>query len=119
MNLMRLLTTIPGKRPAPSYYLTEAWRAVAHLERVDCNFTCQCCLGRGYQVHHMTYVRCPGKEKSNDLCVLCEACHRAVHFSKAMAIVRYETGHFLHSPPPVGRPLLASKTRLKVVRGKK
>lgn len=43
---------------------------------------CYCCnqiqIGTIIHIHHVTYVRI-GKEKNNDLQVLCEICHNRVH----------------------------------------
>lgn len=67
--------------PYPDYLRTQEWaeRRRGALRRAD--HACQTCGGGGrLHVHHRTYER-RGEERPDDLLVLCEDCHLAVHTS--------------------------------------
>jgi HNH endonuclease len=67
--------------PYPDYLQTPEWaeRRRAALSRAE--QACQTCGGHGrLHVHHRTYER-RGEEWADDLVVLCEDCHLAVHVS--------------------------------------
>lgn len=63
------------------YVLTpsEAWQRKCQRAYQRYGRTCQACRVRAaVQVHHMTYKRL-GREKLEDLRVLCDTCHRCMH----------------------------------------
>jgi hypothetical protein len=68
--------------PYGEYLRTSEWseRRRGALRRAD--YSCEACGGHGsgLHVHHRTYDR-RGEEKPDDLIVLCEDCHLAVHTS--------------------------------------
>ena len=67
--------------PYTEYLLTPEWaeRRRGALQRAG--HACQTCGGHGrLHVHHRTYER-RGQESVDDLIVLCEECHLAVHVS--------------------------------------
>jgi hypothetical protein len=69
------------KNEYAAYLETPHWHKTrkAALERAE--HRCQICntMAGELHVHHRTYVRCPGHERSADLTVLCETCHDRFH----------------------------------------
>lgn len=55
------------------------WRVMRRLKLEDAGYRCQVCNGDELlQVHHRTYDRL-GRERFQDLTVLCDACHAKHH----------------------------------------
>jgi 5-methylcytosine-specific restriction endonuclease McrA len=80
----RLIAAIEGERQrnkdAYSEYLRSPWwQHISHVAKEAAQNRCQRCGGsERLEVHHKTYVR-RGKEKLEDLEVLCWNCHRLEH----------------------------------------
>ena len=66
--------------PYPDYLQTDHWRATRHRKLMRAGWTCQRCQKSNVRldVHHLTYVR-RGREREEDLIVLCRTCHAAEH----------------------------------------
>jgi hypothetical protein len=94
--LIRLLLPITGTFPPPWYYQSKAWHETANRVRKERGKSCQCCHGKGWEVHHLTYKRCPGKELDRDLLVLCRRCHWCAHRAKFLLPLRWMAGILLH-----------------------
>jgi hypothetical protein len=69
-----------NRMPYDEYLRTPEWRDRRRQAINAAENRCQHCRRRGrpLQVHHLTYKR-RGHEHPDDLEVLCEVCHRAVH----------------------------------------
>jgi len=67
--------------PYPDYLQTPEWAARRRTALRRAGDACQTCGGHGpLHLHHRTYER-RGEELVDDLVVLCEDCHLAVHAS--------------------------------------
>ena len=62
-------------------YLKSAhWLKTRKAKLASCNYRCEKCSGScKLEVHHRTYANL-GAERLKDLQVLCEVCHKWVHF---------------------------------------
>jgi hypothetical protein len=57
---------------------TDCWK-IRRNEYAKRHDRCEICTsGRSLQVHHLSYERL-GHERDEDLVVVCELCHRAIH----------------------------------------
>lgn len=71
------------------YLESEEWQRIRDAKLAAADYRCERCptFGRrgpggmvlGLQVHHLTYERCPGQERIDDLKVLCIVCHQVEH----------------------------------------
>jgi 5-methylcytosine-specific restriction endonuclease McrA len=62
------------------YLTTTAWRTKAYQAKHRADWRCEYC-GRenvALETHHQTYARV-GRERPDDLIVLCEECHEQIH----------------------------------------
>ena len=67
------------KRPDYHAYMkSKAWRRLCWQVREAANGLCRVCGNRGHQVHHLTYKRL-GRERLDDLALLCGPCHEEIH----------------------------------------
>lgn len=77
-----LHSTVPLRPRTPSleaYYRTDEWRHMRALALQHYGETCILCAAKEkLQVHHRTYERL-GRERLNDLIVLCDNCHARYH----------------------------------------
>jgi len=67
-----------GKEKYQNYLLSAHWRELRNrirLERVKCE---GCNSIRDLNVHHGTYINV-GKEKENELFLVCQDCHKGIH----------------------------------------
>ena len=63
----------------PSYFSTSLWKRLKVLKLESTGFKCQICNSKKQlQAHHNTYERF-GREKLEDLVILCDSCHRLFH----------------------------------------
>jgi 5-methylcytosine-specific restriction endonuclease McrA len=64
----------------PDYLESPHWRRVRYRALKLADFTCRRCEAKDVtlHVHHRTYARL-GRERDDDLEVLCEFCHRSEH----------------------------------------
>jgi 5-methylcytosine-specific restriction endonuclease McrA len=61
------------------YLQTTEWRVRANDAKQRAKWQCAlCCSTKALEVHHRTYERL-GRERSDDLIVLCWRCHRRHH----------------------------------------
>ena len=70
------------------YLTTTSWMCRAMQAKDRANWHCQTpgCLSEGpLEVHHLTYARV-GRERPDDLVVLCEDCHAAAHARRAARV---------------------------------
>lgn len=59
-------------------FLKRSQRVIAMRRKFGC-IVCEFCKKRGrFNIHHKTYERL-GHERSTDLIILCDDCHKAVH----------------------------------------
>lgn len=67
-----------------SYLSSHAWKTKARQMREKANFKCQlcACTDKPLNVHHNNYDRL-GRERDDDLIVLCEPCHHKFHQSSS------------------------------------
>ncbi len=71
--------TKPSRSKYDAYMASEAWQKKRKRALARAGYECACCgSSDDLQVHHKTYVRL-GKERDNDLLVLCKPCHRKAH----------------------------------------
>ena len=69
--------------PYPKYLTTVHWYAFRQMALKAADYQCQNCGARyGLEVHHLTYERL-GREKLEDVVVLCDACHNDKHNKNA------------------------------------
>lgn len=61
-----------------NHYYSEYWRNIRKIKFSENNGLCEMCSLDGTDLHHITYVNF-GKEKIEDLQVLCRSCHEWVH----------------------------------------
>ena len=61
------------------YDKSHIWKGVRENFLSSVDNTCQQCCGVATQVHHLTYVRCGGKEIPEDLMAVCKPCHGKEH----------------------------------------
>jgi hypothetical protein len=70
---------LDASRDDGSYYSSSHWRTLARRMKQEAGLRCVRCGGRlRLAVHHHTYERL-GREKEQDLEVLCEECHLSHH----------------------------------------
>jgi RNase P subunit RPR2 len=69
--------------PYEEYLQTEYWKKFAHNAREKADYSCQECGASNcvLHVHHLTYER-RGRERYEDVKVLCRSCHEKVHGRK-------------------------------------
>ncbi len=79
---MNMWTPTPMNSPVnyASYISSHTWRKKAREMREKANFKCQLCAAsdKPLNVHHNNYERL-GRERDDDLIVLCEPCHQKFH----------------------------------------
>ena len=79
---MNTWTSTPMNSPVnyASYISSHAWKKKAREMREKANFKCQlcACTDKPLNVHHNNYERL-GRERDDDLIVLCEPCHHKFH----------------------------------------
>ena len=79
---MNMWTSTPMNSPVnyASYLSSHAWKTRARQMREKANFKCQlcACTDKPLNVHHNNYERL-GRERDDDLIVLCEPCHHKFH----------------------------------------
>lgn len=79
---MNMWTSTPMNSPVnyASYLSSHAWKIRAREMREKANFKCQlcACTDKPLNVHHNNYERL-GRERDDDLIVLCEPCHQKFH----------------------------------------
>lgn len=71
------------------YLESEDWQEIRDAKLAAVDYRCERCptygrrgpggMALGLQVHHLTYERCPGQERLDDLKVLCIVCHEVEH----------------------------------------
>lgn len=96
MILLKLSRKVNGLRPPPWYYQSKNWKAKANRIRSERGFRCELCHGRGFQCHHVTYVRCPNGERDGDIVLLCDRCHGCVHRRRWLLPLRHAVGRALN-----------------------
>ncbi len=70
--------------PYQEYLKTDHWKRMRDCRIHDFGGLCAvCCSGQGLEVHHRTYQNL-GKEKEQDLTVLCRDCHELFHKAKKL-----------------------------------
>lgn len=63
------------------------WKEIRGLAILRAGYKCQLCSSKNnLRVHHNTYIRFGGGELPNDLCTLCDPCHKAYHDGKTRRI---------------------------------
>lgn len=61
--------------PYEMYLRTPQWKTTRRLKLEQAGHKCQVCAGKNrLQVHHNSYIR-RGRERLDDLAVLCDECH--------------------------------------------
>ena len=79
---MNSWTCTPMNSPVnyASYISSHSWKTRAREMREKANFKCQlcACTDKPLNVHHNNYERL-GRERDDDLIVLCEPCHQKFH----------------------------------------
>ena len=75
-------TTISDKASYAAYLRSETWQATKRRKLSSVDWCCENCGAEwgmtALDVHHLTYERL-GREKDEDLRVLCRACHGDEH----------------------------------------
>ena len=61
------------------YDKSHVWGDVRDNFLLSVDNICHSCDGTASQVHHLTYIRCGGKELLEDLMALCRPCHGKEH----------------------------------------
>lgn len=71
------------------YLASPAWQTIRDAKIADVGERCERCstyakrgpngVVLGLHVHHLSYKRCPGNERLDDLEVLCSVCHQVEH----------------------------------------
>ena len=63
------------------YTTSRVWKLLRDAKLESTDYKCEICDEQGevMQVHHLTYVRCGGKELMEDLQSVCKECHGAIH----------------------------------------
>jgi 5-methylcytosine-specific restriction endonuclease McrA len=71
---------VTHKQGYDEYLASDYWQGVRYLMLKAAGFKCQECGAndKPLHVHHLTYQRL-GRERDEDLVVLCESCHRGKH----------------------------------------
>jgi 5-methylcytosine-specific restriction endonuclease McrA len=68
-----------------AHFASATWKAFRQDTLIAARWTCECGdSGPDVEVHHLTYERL-GKEKPEDIIVLCPPCHRERHETAATA----------------------------------
>lgn len=89
-----------------AYLRSEAWRVTRRMMLDHAEHRCQVCNGTQLlQVHHRTYARL-GRERFQDLTVLCDACH-AKHHDKLPKVPGASPLRVVKTPPSPLRELPA------------
>lgn len=67
------------------YLQSPEWKERARQARQRAGYRCQRCGSKQgpFEVHHRTYTR-KGKERPDDLLVLCRICHQSAHDAGAL-----------------------------------
>jgi len=79
-----MVGTALGSMPYEEYLQTARWKALAMRVKAD-RGRCESCGSTRYlQVHHVTYERL-GRERYEDLQVLCRTCHHELHVDRRAA----------------------------------
>jgi len=66
------------------YLLTPQWKTIRRLKLEQAGHKCQVCASKNnLQIHHNTYDR-RGRERLDDLTVLCNQCHELYETSEFM-----------------------------------
>jgi len=75
-----------AKMAYSEYLLTAEWNEIRTRKLESVGYACQMCNASGVllDVHHRTYER-RGRERDEDLTVLCRDCHEAFHASRKLA----------------------------------
>lgn len=94
--VVKLCLPIKGLRYPPWFYESIVWQVFARKVREDREYRCECCHGKGWQVHHRFYPAIPNKQKRKYVTLLCERCHWSVHFAKWLLPFRWALGRVLH-----------------------
>lgn len=82
--LSSLLAWLFGPPDYQTYIHSPAWRARATAAKVRAGWRCQVCNREGgLEAHHRTYERL-GRERREDITVLCRDCHRLYHANKRL-----------------------------------
>ena len=83
---MNSWTATPMESPMhyASYITSHAWKKKAREMREKAGFKCQLCaaIDKPLNVHHNSYERL-GRERDDDLLVLCEPCHHKFHANQS------------------------------------
>lgn len=59
---------------------SEEWEAIRKAKLEESGYSCERCgIGEALQVHHRHYNMEFGKERTEDLMVLCKQCHDSMH----------------------------------------
>jgi hypothetical protein len=61
------------------YLKSSLWFSIRRMALEHYGEICAKCGGSGSDVHHLTYKRCGGNERMEDLQILCRECHEALH----------------------------------------
>lgn len=70
--------------PYQEYLKTDHWKRTRDSRIRDFGERCAvCCSSQGLEVHHRTYQNL-GREKAQDLTVLCRECHELFHKAKKL-----------------------------------
>lgn len=71
---------VSHKQSYDEYLASDWWQRRARAKRYSTGYRCEECgeSDRVLHVHHLTYARL-GRERDEDLEVLCESCHRGKH----------------------------------------
>lgn len=67
-----------GYRNKKEYMASTEWKKLRMRIMIRDGFTCQVCGSNGTEVHHITYDRL-GKERTEDLVLLCREHHQEIH----------------------------------------
>lgn len=80
------------------YLTSDAWRRLAGEAKARAGYECILCASSSHlEVHHRTYARI-GRERLEDLIVLCWQCHRRHHGTLRSKDV-HQIGLFAANPP--------------------
>ena len=75
-----------NKRQYAAYLQTPHWQAAKRRKLSSVDWRCESCGAEwgttALDVHHLTYERL-GREKDEDLRVLCRACHQETHIERS------------------------------------
>jgi uncharacterized protein with PIN domain len=75
------------------YDKSKVWKSLRDVKLESTDYKCEICDEQSevMQVHHLTYVRCGGKELMEDLQSVCKECHGAIHgYRKPIKVVEVD-----------------------------